>query len=199
MHKKNVSKQRRKIAKGESSVQRDPMFDVMPEDNIDQMEADNAQSEGRTKEEVDEEKEFDEVRLSTEDGISTDFEKVSTDKPKVSTDESKVSTDEQVEGSQDQNEGTKEIFESTEEKEESTAGQRECTEDQSKEEIATPASQTSTQTPTSMIFGDDETIATLLINMSKAKAASKEKEKGVELKDVEEIERPRPTSQRSLL
>ncbi|GJV74694.1 hypothetical protein Tco_1506278 [Tanacetum coccineum] len=35
--------------------------------------------------------------------------------------------------------------------------------------------------------------------MSKAKAASKEKEKGVELKDVEEIDRPRPTSQRSLL
>ncbi|GJR73835.1 hypothetical protein Tco_0086200 [Tanacetum coccineum] len=50
-----------------------------------------------------------------------------------------------------------------------------------------------------MIFGDDETIATLLINMSKAKAASKEKEKGVELKDVEEIDRPRPTSTRSLL
>ncbi|GJZ49077.1 hypothetical protein Tco_0603267 [Tanacetum coccineum] len=210
MHKKYVSKQGRKKAKGESSVQKDPLFDVMPEDKIDHMETDNAQSEGRTKEEVDEEKEFDEVRLSTEDGVSTDFEKVSTDfekvstdKPKVSTDGSKVSTDEQVEGSQDQNEGTEEIFEgaedqreSTEEKEESTAGQRE---DQSKEEIATPASQTSTQTPTSMIFGDDETIATLLINMSKAKAASKEKEKGVELKDVEEIERPRPTSQRSLL
>ncbi|GJV68856.1 hypothetical protein Tco_1484365 [Tanacetum coccineum] len=50
-----------------------------------------------------------------------------------------------------------------------------------------------------MIFGDDETIATLLLNMSKAKAVSKEKEKGVELKDVEEIDRPRPTSQRSLL
>ncbi|GJX83529.1 putative ribonuclease H-like domain-containing protein [Tanacetum coccineum] len=51
----------------------------------------------------------------------------------------------------------------------------------------------------SMIFGDDETIATLLLNMSQAKAASKEKEKGVELKDVEEIDRPRPTSTRSLL
>ncbi|GKG24454.1 hypothetical protein Tco_0395082 [Tanacetum coccineum] len=35
--------------------------------------------------------------------------------------------------------------------------------------------------------------ATLLLNMSQAKAASKEKEKGVELKDVEEINRPRPT------
>ncbi|GJZ37582.1 hypothetical protein Tco_0583773, partial [Tanacetum coccineum] len=213
MHKKYVSKQGRKIAKGESSVQRDPLFDVMPEDNIDHMETDNAQSEGRTREMVDEDKEIDEVRLSTEDEVSTvkervstDFEKVSTDKPKVSTDGSKVSTDEQVEGTEEQNEGAEEIFESTEEqregteeKVESTAGQTEGTEDQSKEEIATPASQTSTQTPTSIIFGDDETIATLLINMSQAKAASKEKEKGVELKDVEEIDRPRPTSTRSLL
>ncbi|GJY21929.1 hypothetical protein Tco_0394495 [Tanacetum coccineum] len=56
----------------------------------------------------------------------------------------------------------------------------EGTEAQSKEENA---SQTSTLTPTSVIFGDDETIATLLINMSKAKATSKEKEKGVELKE----------------
>ncbi|GJV45355.1 reverse transcriptase domain-containing protein [Tanacetum coccineum] len=90
MHKKNVSKQGRKITKGESSVQRDPMFDVMPEDNIDHMEADNAQSEGRTKELVDEDKELDEDRLSTEDKVSTDFEKVSTDKPLVSTDGSKA-------------------------------------------------------------------------------------------------------------
>ncbi|GJW27173.1 hypothetical protein Tco_0040984 [Tanacetum coccineum] len=213
VHKESVSKQGRKIAKGESSVQRDPLFDVMPEDKIDHMEAENAQSEGRTREMMDEDKEFDEVRLSTEDvvstvkeGVSTDFEKVSTDRPIVSTDGSKVSTDEQVEGTEEQNEGTEEIFEGTEdqregteEKVESTAGQIEGTEDQSKEEIATPASQTSTQTPTSIIFGDDETIATLLINMSQAKAASKEKEKGVELKDVEEIDRPRPTSTRSLL
>ncbi|GKC07341.1 hypothetical protein Tco_0998951 [Tanacetum coccineum] len=46
---------------------------------------------------------------------------------------------------------------------------------------------------------DEQVEATLLINMSKAKATSKEKEKGVELKDVEEIDRPRPTSTRSLL
>ncbi|GKG08891.1 hypothetical protein Tco_0334723, partial [Tanacetum coccineum] len=141
---------------------------------------------------VDEDKDIDEVRLSTEDavstdkeGVSTDFEKVTTDRPIVSTDGSKVSTDEQVEG-------TEEIFESTEE-------QIKGTEDQTKEEIATQASQTSTQTPTSMIFGNDETIATLLLNMSQAKAASKEKEKGVELKNVEEFDRPMPTSQRSLL
>ncbi|GJZ65656.1 ribonuclease H-like domain-containing protein [Tanacetum coccineum] len=86
----------------------------------------------------------------------------------------------QIEGADDQVEGSEEIFESTkeqrpgtEEKVESTVGQIEGTEDQSKEEIATPAS----QTPTSIIFGDDETIATLLINMSQAKAASKKKRK----------------------
>ncbi|GJT54708.1 retrovirus-related pol polyprotein from transposon TNT 1-94 [Tanacetum coccineum] len=44
MHKESISKQGRKIAKGESSVQRDPMefgYDNA-EDNIDQMETDNA-------------------------------------------------------------------------------------------------------------------------------------------------------------
>ncbi|GJT46245.1 hypothetical protein Tco_0954960 [Tanacetum coccineum] len=219
VHKESVSKQGRKKAKGESTVQKDPLFDEMPEDKIDHMETENAQSEGRTREKVDEDNEFDEDRLSTEDevstdkegvstvfeGVSTDFEKVSTDRPIVSTDDSKVSTDEQVEGTEEQSEGTEEIFESTEEQREgtkekvSTDEQIDGTEDQPKEEIASKASQTSTQTPTSMIFGDDETIATLLINMSKAKAASKEKEKGVELKDVEEIDRPRPTSTRSLL
>ncbi|GKA44911.1 hypothetical protein Tco_0737707 [Tanacetum coccineum] len=95
--------------------------------------------------------------------------------------------------------GTEDQREGTEEKVESTAEQKESTEEQTKEEFATQASQTSTQTPTSMIFGDDETIATLLINMSKAKAISKEKEKGVELKDVEDTDRPRPTSTRSTL
>ncbi|GJX39582.1 hypothetical protein Tco_0252885 [Tanacetum coccineum] len=196
VHKESVSKQGRKFAKGESSVQRDPLFDGMPEDTVDHMETENAQDEGRTREIVDEDKEIDEVRLSTEDevstvkeGVSTDFEKVSTDRPIVSTDGSKVSTDRQIEGTDEQVEGT-------EEKVESTDGQVKGTEDQTEEEIAT---QTSTQTPTSMIFGDDETIAKVLLNMSQAKAVSKEKEKGVELKDVEETDRPRPTSTRSLL
>ncbi|GJU63465.1 hypothetical protein Tco_1245300 [Tanacetum coccineum] len=45
---------------------------------------------------------------------------------------------------------------------------------------ATPT--TPTTTPT--MFGDDETIAQVLLNMSQAKAVSREKEKGVELKDV---------------
>ncbi|GJZ87428.1 putative ribonuclease H-like domain-containing protein, partial [Tanacetum coccineum] len=129
MHKKNVSKQGRKIAKGESTVQRDPMFDVMPEDKIDHMDEERAQSEGRTRDLMDEDKELDEERLSTEDGVSTDkekvstdfegvstdFEKVSTDRPKVSTDGSKVSTDNQVEGTEEQSKGSEEIFEGSEE------------------------------------------------------------------------------------
>ncbi|GJS24486.1 hypothetical protein Tco_0453118 [Tanacetum coccineum] len=79
IHKKNVSKQRRKIAKGESSVQRDPIFDVMPEDNIDHMEVDNAQSKGRTKEMVDEDKELDEDRLSTEEKTVKKFKQLESD------------------------------------------------------------------------------------------------------------------------
>ncbi|GJU84370.1 hypothetical protein Tco_1291916, partial [Tanacetum coccineum] len=49
VHKESVSKQGRKKAKGESSIQRDPLFDVMPKDKIDHMETENAQSEGRTR------------------------------------------------------------------------------------------------------------------------------------------------------
>ncbi|GKA64269.1 hypothetical protein Tco_0763875, partial [Tanacetum coccineum] len=46
---------------------------------------------------------------------------------------------------------------------------------------------------------DDQAKAQVLLNMSQAKAVSREKEKGVDLKDIEETERPRPTSTRSLL
>ncbi|GJU16033.1 hypothetical protein Tco_1143999 [Tanacetum coccineum] len=142
-------------------------------------------------------------------GVSPDKEKVSTDRPIVSTDGSKISTDEQVEGTdehiegteehkegtEEHNEGAEEQREGTEEKVESTDGQRKGTEDQTEEEIAAQA----TQTHTSTVFGDDETIAKVLLNMSQAKAVSREKEKGVELKDIEEADRPRPTSKRSLL
>ncbi|GJU99698.1 putative ribonuclease H-like domain-containing protein [Tanacetum coccineum] len=60
VHKKYVSKQGRKKAKGKSEVQRDPLFEVLPKDKIDHMETENAQTEGRTSEMVEEEKEFDE-------------------------------------------------------------------------------------------------------------------------------------------
>ncbi|GJX99441.1 putative ribonuclease H-like domain-containing protein, partial [Tanacetum coccineum] len=152
------------FAKGESSVQRDPLLDEMPEDKIDHMEIENAQSEGRIREMVDEDKEIDEARLSTEDEVSIVKEGVS--------DEEQVKgTDALKEGTEEHNESTEEQREGTEEKVESTDGQ----------------------------VKDDETIAKVLLNMSKAKAVSREKEKGVELKDVEEIDRPKPTSTRSLL
>ncbi|GKD00573.1 hypothetical protein Tco_1170847, partial [Tanacetum coccineum] len=202
VHKESVSKQGRNFAKGEPSVQRDPLFDELPEDTVDHMETENAQDEGRTRDIVDEDKEIEKNVLSTEDALSTDKDKVSTDKEKVSTDRpivstdgSKVSTDRQNEGTEENFEGTKEHIEGTEEQVESTDGHKKGTE----EEIAIQATQTSTQTPTSIIFGDDETIAKVLLNMSQAKVVSKEKEKGVELKDIKEADRPRPTSTRSLL
>ncbi|GKB99532.1 hypothetical protein Tco_0985669 [Tanacetum coccineum] len=188
-HKESVSKQGRKFAKGESSVQRDPLFDELPEDTVDHMETENAQDEGRTRDIVDGDKEIEENVLSTEDVLSTDKdkvrmqEKVSTDRPIVSTDGSKVSTDRQIEGTDEQVEGTEEHIEGTEEQIESTDGQRKGTEDQFEEGSATQA----TQTPTSTIFGDDETIAKVLLNMSQAKARFREKVKGVELKDFEEM------------
>ncbi|GJT71219.1 hypothetical protein Tco_1030505 [Tanacetum coccineum] len=119
----------------------------------------------------------------------------STDRPIVSTDGSKVSTEGQNEGTEENFEGTEENIEGTEEHVESTDVHKKGTE----EEITTQATQTSTQTPIPKIFGDDETIAKVLLNMSQAKAVSREKEKGVELKDVEETDRPKPTFTRSLL
>ncbi|GJV11553.1 MEI2-like protein 6 [Tanacetum coccineum] len=99
---------------------------------------------------------------------------------KVSTDEQIEGTDKQIEGTDEQIEGTEEQRESTEDKVESTAGQIEGTEDQAKEEIATQASQTSTQTPTSMIF------CVMNNNYTSTSKTKKNHE-------------PRPTSTRSLL
>ncbi|GJR62704.1 hypothetical protein Tco_1504866 [Tanacetum coccineum] len=119
--------------------------------------------------------------VSTEDVVSTDKEKVSTDKSKVSTDRLKDSTDKEEEG--------------TDKEKDNTVSLDEGTDDRTKARSTT--SITSTTTPT--MFRDDETIAHVLLNMSQAKAVSREKEKGVELKDVEETERARPTSTRLLL
>ncbi|GKF85920.1 hypothetical protein Tco_0253747, partial [Tanacetum coccineum] len=46
VHKESVSKQGRKFAKSETSVQRDPLFDEIPEDTIDHMKIENAQDVG---------------------------------------------------------------------------------------------------------------------------------------------------------
>ncbi|GKC01832.1 hypothetical protein Tco_0993442 [Tanacetum coccineum] len=89
------------------------------------METENAQDVGRTRDIVGEEKENDEIILSTEDVLSTDKEKVSTDKEKVSTDRPIVST-------------------------KTTDDPRKGTEDHTEEGSTTQA----TQTPTSTIFRD---------------------------------------------
>ncbi|GKB57385.1 putative ribonuclease H-like domain-containing protein, partial [Tanacetum coccineum] len=130
VHKESVSKQGRKFVKGESSVQRDPLFDEVPEDTVDHIDTENAQSEGRTREIVDEDKEIDEVRLNSIDGSE------------VSTDRQIEGTYKQVKGTEEHNEGIEEIFEGTEEqregteeKVESTDEQIQGTEDQTKDEI----------------------------------------------------------------
>ncbi|GJU38415.1 putative ribonuclease H-like domain-containing protein [Tanacetum coccineum] len=87
------------------------------------------------------------------------------------------------------------VDEEKENAEDGTDEQSKGTDDHTEEGSATQT----TQPPTSTIFGDDETIAQVLLNMSQAKAVSREKEKGVEFKDIEETDRPRPTSTRSLL
>ncbi|GJY91590.1 hypothetical protein Tco_0506786 [Tanacetum coccineum] len=56
VHKESVSKQGRKLAKGEPSVHRDPLFDEIPEDTLDHMETEDAQIVGRTRDTVGEEK-----------------------------------------------------------------------------------------------------------------------------------------------
>ncbi|GJV00772.1 hypothetical protein Tco_1330042 [Tanacetum coccineum] len=51
-------------------------------------------------------------------------------------------------------------------------------------ESATPTASTTTSTPTPTVFGDNETIAQVLVTMSQNKVKQKEKEKGVELKNL---------------
>ncbi|GJU58215.1 hypothetical protein Tco_1235981 [Tanacetum coccineum] len=195
MQKESVSKQGRKSAKAEPSVHKDPLFDELDDDEIDNMDTEDAQDVGRTRNGVNAEKEGTEDAVSTEDVVSTDKEKVSTDRSKVSTDRSKVSTDRSKDSTDKEKEGTDKEKEGTDKDKDSTVSLDEGTDDRTEARSATPT--TPTTTPT--MFGDDETIAQVLLNMSQAKAVSREKEKVVELKDVEETERPRPTLTRSLL
>ncbi|GJU74546.1 hypothetical protein Tco_1265951 [Tanacetum coccineum] len=99
MQKESVSKQGRKSAKAEPSVHKDPLFDELDDDEIDNMETEDAQGMGRTRYVVHEEKERKEKEVSTEDALGTNMQKDSTDKEKVSierpdegTDRSRVST-----------------------------------------------------------------------------------------------------------
>ncbi|GJT13968.1 hypothetical protein Tco_0861010 [Tanacetum coccineum] len=108
--------------------------------------------------------------VSTEDKVITDKPKVSTDKPKVSTDQQNVSTDKHGKGTAEPKDGYS-------------------------EESTTPTALTTTSTPTLTVFGDDETIAEFLVYMSQNKA----KQKGVEIKDAKDSDRPRPTLTRFVL
>ncbi|GKF34946.1 hypothetical protein Tco_0108146, partial [Tanacetum coccineum] len=152
MQKEYVSKQRRKSAKAKPSIHKDPLFDKIPEDTLDNMETKDAQDLGRTRDVVDEEKENAEDVLSIEDVLSTAQQKVSTDKEKVSTDRPIVSTN----GSKV---STNKEKVSTDKEKDSTDRTDEGTDDQ-----------TEGGRPTSTIFGDDETIAQVLLNISQAKA-----------------------------
>ncbi|GJT72176.1 hypothetical protein Tco_1031462 [Tanacetum coccineum] len=195
MQKEYVSKQGRKSAKAEPSVHKDSLFDEIPEEIVDYIETEVAQDVGRSRDGVNKEMENADTEVSTEDVLNTDKEKVSTDTPKVSTDGSKVSTKKEKVSTDTPKVSTDGSKDSTDKEKDSTNRTDEGTDDQNE---AGRATQT-TQTPTSTIFGDDEPIAQVLLNMSQAKAVSREKEKVVEFKDIEETERPRPTSTRSLL
>ncbi|GJX04594.1 putative ribonuclease H-like domain-containing protein [Tanacetum coccineum] len=98
-----------------------------------------------------------EEKESAEKGVSTK-DLLSTAQPKVSTDKPKVSTDKEEVSIDRPDKGTV---------------------DQNERRSAT---QTAPITTTPTIFGDDETIAQVLIIMSQNKEKLKEKEKGIELK-----------------
>ncbi|GJV85973.1 putative ribonuclease H-like domain-containing protein [Tanacetum coccineum] len=196
---RSVSKQGRKAvksSKGAPSMQTHTDWDDLDTDleaSLNEAMVTLAQDEGKTDSKVEEPKtssKTDELHLSgdtlvVEDKGSakkggstkgTDLQQ-STIKP----DESTVKPDE---GTDMQDESTDSFVEGTAEIKDQVSGESDTL--------------TMTSTPTLTIFGDDETIAQVLITMSQNKVKQKEKEKG-ELKNVEDIERPRPTSTRSVL
>ncbi|GKE68878.1 putative reverse transcriptase domain-containing protein, partial [Tanacetum coccineum] len=140
----------------ETSVHKDRAFDDLDDivdDTLDYMEFEDAQDEGRTSSVVLEEKE------SANEGVST---------------EAPVSTVKPNEGTDKKNEGTDKQGGSTDSTKVSTDRQGEGTADQNEGKSAT---QTAPTTPTLTVFGDDETIAQVLIIMSQNKEKLKEKEK----------------------
>ncbi|GJS49780.1 putative ribonuclease H-like domain-containing protein [Tanacetum coccineum] len=131
------------------------------------------------------------------------FEEKKSENEGVST-EAPVSTDKQYEGTDKKNDGTDKQDGGTDSTKVSTDRQGEGTADQNEGKSVTQTAPTSTSTstpttPTPTVFGDDETIAQVLIIMSQNKEKLKEKEKGVEIRNIEDTERPRPTSTRSIL
>ncbi|GJX48892.1 hypothetical protein Tco_0275737, partial [Tanacetum coccineum] len=178
-----------KSFKGEPSVHKDPAFDdledfVDVDDTLDYMETEDDQNEGRTSSMVLEEKESANKEVSTEAPVSTD-------KQDGNTNGIKVSTNRQGEGIADQNEG-KNVTQ--------TALTPTLTPTPTTTTPTTPTPTTPTPTtPTPTVFGDDETITQVLITMSQNKEKLKEKEKRVEIRNIKDTEKPRPTSTRSIL
>ncbi|GKE59171.1 hypothetical protein Tco_1498356 [Tanacetum coccineum] len=140
---------------GTQGVSFDDLDDFMDvDDTLDYMETEDDQNKGRSSSVVLKEKESADKEVSTKAPGSTDKQDESTDKQNEgtnkqdgSTDSTKVSTDRQGKGTTDQNEG----------------------------KSATQTAPTTTSTPTPTIFGDDETIAQVLITMSQNKQKEKEK------------------------
>ncbi|GKE38467.1 hypothetical protein Tco_1461872, partial [Tanacetum coccineum] len=108
--------------------------------------------------------------VSTEDQVSTVKPDEGTDKPKVSTDKPEVSTAK-----------PKEVEVSSDKLDEGTTEPKNGSSNES--------------TAPTTIFRDDETIAEFLVSISQNKV----KQKGVEIKDAEDSDRPRATSTRSVL
>ncbi|GJY39207.1 hypothetical protein Tco_0425571 [Tanacetum coccineum] len=155
------------------------IFPFIKEHRIDQATGKaDAQDVGRTRDVVNEEKETADDKVITEDALSTTQQQVSTDKEKVSTDRPNVSTDRP-------NVSIDRPKVNTDKEKDSTVSLDEGTDHQTEGRSATPT--TPTTTPT--MFGDDETIAQVLLNMSQAKAVSRGKEKGkIEEEDESDTE-----------
>ncbi|GKC35785.1 putative ribonuclease H-like domain-containing protein [Tanacetum coccineum] len=113
-------------------------------------------------------------------GVSTE-DQVSTVKPDEGTDKPKVSTIKPDEGTDKPKVSTDKPEVSTDKLDEGTAEPKDGTSDVS--------------TAPTTVFRDDETIAEFLVSMSQNKA----KQKGVDIKDAEDSDRPRATSTRSVL
>ncbi|GJU10375.1 hypothetical protein Tco_1132771 [Tanacetum coccineum] len=162
---RSVSKQGRKAiksSKGAPSVQTNTDWDALDNDlneTINEaMDYTLAQDEGKTDSKVEEPK----TSSKTEElHLSGDTLVVEDKRSAEKGGSTKVSTDSFVEG-------TAEI------------------KDQVSGESDTLTVPTMTSTPTPTVFGDDETIAQVLVTMSQNKVKQKEKEKGVELKNVED-------------
>ncbi|GKD47938.1 hypothetical protein Tco_1276914 [Tanacetum coccineum] len=169
---KSVSKQGRKSVKSSKAMLNEAMDYTL------------AQDEGKTDSKVEEPKtssKTEELHLSGDTLVVEDKRSAKKGGSTKGTDlqQSTVKPDE---GTDNQNRGTDRTKVSTDSFVEGTTKIK----DQVSGESDTLTVPTMTSTPTPTVFGDDETIAQVLVTMSQNKVKQKEKEKGVELKNVED-------------